>query len=200
VEAHRFPRWQGRTRERVFATGIEKQTSLEHVRRESVMQVSGLLKKKLTVGVTPLLGIATLVIVLFVYSWDGRKPRWENDGRDSGLGVYGLVRKVREELTRAENEMVKNNEQEMFVLKDLELEISFVVKKTVMEKGTVEYSFVTVEGESQTGVEKVQKLRLQWSATTPTKGSAAPSSGPLQVGSGLILTPDKKPPTKEENR
>jgi hypothetical protein len=82
-----------------------------------------------------------------------------------GIGITDLVREVKKELTQLEDSMVHRNENEMFRLKDMEMEISFVVRQTTSGKMGGSYEVVTVEGSRENSNEKVQKLVLHWNAS-----------------------------------
>lgn len=81
-----------------------------------------------------------------------------------GIGITDLVRRVKKELIQLEDSMTHNNENEMFRLKDMQMEISFVVRQTSSGKVGGSYEVVTVEGSRENSNEKVQKLILHWDA------------------------------------
>jgi len=86
-----------------------------------------------------------------------------------GVGISDLVRKVKKELANLEDSMANNNESAMFQLRDLELEISFVVHHDASGKIGGSYEVVTIEGTQGYSNEKVQKLILHWDAEKPKK-------------------------------
>jgi hypothetical protein len=81
-----------------------------------------------------------------------------------GIGITDLVRRVKKELLQLEDSMTRNNENAMFKLKDLEMDISFEVRQTQSGKAGGSYEVVTVEGSTESSNEKVQKLILHWYA------------------------------------
>jgi len=98
----------------------------------------------------------------------------------TGVGITDLVRKVKKELANLEDSMVKNNESAMFRLRDMQLEISFVVRYNNSVTMGGSYELVSVEGEESGGNEHVQKLILHWvTDTAKTSSSNVVSPTPL---------------------
>jgi hypothetical protein len=141
------------------------------------------LKKKITASMGAIIICALLFTALFYFfNMHPELITAKPDDKDtSGLGIKDLIRKVKAELVDADHERIANNEDALFKLKDFEMEISYVVSKRYTAKGKFEYSLVTVEGEKETGTERVQKLHLHWDAVPEKSGSALPEEGPLNT-------------------
>ena len=94
-----------------------------------------------------------------------------------GVGITDLVRRVKKELAQLEDSMVKKNENAMFQLKDMGMEISFVVRQSVSGKVGGKYELITVEGSRENSNERVQKLILHWDAEKPKPKTLTTGSG-----------------------
>jgi hypothetical protein len=78
-------------------------------------------------------------------------------GKAPSLDLTALLREVRTEVNAATREMLKNRESAMFKVKELEIEINFVVSH---EAGADAAKLVPIGLESKVSSEKVQKIRL----------------------------------------
>jgi hypothetical protein len=126
-----------------------------------------ILQKTLTVKQL-LLTIVTIGVILYILSlFRGNTPLSINPASHCDtckIGITDLVREVKSELLQLEDSMTHHNENEMFRLKTLEMEISFVVRQTASGKAGGNYEVLTVEGSRENSDEKVQKLILHWDA------------------------------------
>lgn len=125
--------------------------------------------KKITISLGKGLNISIIVIMCLVAVnyFSKQKSMYAVDSDSTGLEISDLVRKVKYELYQADSLRIANNEGALFNLKSFEMEISFTVRQVIKDGITANYKFVTVEGGSETGNEKVQKLILQWEAVKP---------------------------------
>lgn len=87
------------------------------------------------------------------------------------LEVKDLIRKVKDELVAADLEAIHKREAPLFVLKDFEMEIQFVVRRS----GDLKAEVVGVGGAAGVGSESVQKLKLHWDIAPPRNGSVPPT-------------------------
>lgn len=94
-------------------------------------------------------------------------------GPDQPLDIKNLIRKVKQELGEAEAEAIANNELPLFKLEEFEMEINYVIRAS----GGLKAEVVSVGGSSEVGTEKVQKLRLRWSAVPPQSHTVKPETG-----------------------
>ena len=95
---------------------------------------------------------------------------------DKPLKVSELIRKVKEELHKAEQEGLTKNELALFELKEFELVIHFVVTNT----GEVGAQVVGIGSKADVKTENLQKITLRWTAVPPQEKRIGPSEFPLQ--------------------
>lgn len=117
-----------------------------------------------------------------------------------GLGIKDLVRRVKQELYEAEEEMRKNQEIPLFELKDFDLEISFMVQAQSTQKGKIEYHFVAVDNEIQTGSERIQKIKLHMIAAQPLDSMKKADESPITSQQEDVVICNKPPQKKEGGR
>jgi hypothetical protein len=132
--------------------------------------------KKITFSLGPgLIIIIILSLSFFVVKATRQKAEEFVNGNDTtGLEISTMVRNVKHELYIADSLRIANKEGALFNLRDFQMEISFTVRQVKKAGVTVGYKFVTVEGGSETGNEKVQKLILRWDAVKPEPIIATP--------------------------
>lgn len=126
---------------------------------------SGLLQKDLKVKHLLLAAVVVAVIYLcYNFFWGNAPALVTSTVRcdTCGIGITDLVRKVKKELIQLEDSMTHKNESQMFRLKDMGMEISFVVRQTASGKVGGSYEVLTVEGSHEVSNENVQKLTLHW--------------------------------------
>ncbi|MEI7897697.1 MAG: trypco2 family protein [bacterium] len=116
-------------------------------------------------GITVII-LATLCLITFNVI---REKRTQNAAVNdtTGLEISTLVRNVKHELFVADSLRIVKKEAALFRLKDFQMEICFTVRQVTKEGVGANYKFVTIEGGSETGNEKVQKLILHWDAMEP---------------------------------
>ncbi|MCU0709548.1 MAG: hypothetical protein MUF23_14765 [Pirellula sp.] len=113
--------------------------------------------------------VAVLVVaILVMFPNLGRQRTSLAD--DEPLEVKTLIRKVKEELQAAEFERVNQKELPLLQLQDFEMEINFVVRNA----GGVRAEVVGIGSNIDLATEKVQKLKLHWTAVPATQKSVAP--------------------------
>src|SRR4051812_35269410 len=95
------------------------------------------LKKNLTVK-QALICMLSLALLFFGIVIINQKDIYKNDAVIScdtcGIGISDLVRRVKRELAQLEDSMAQKNENAMFQLKDMGMEISFVVRQSTSGK------------------------------------------------------------------
>jgi hypothetical protein len=134
--------------------------------------------KKITFSLgTGLIIIIILSLSFFVVKATRQKAEeFVNINDTSGLEIASLIRNVKSELVKADQYRIDNNEMALFKLKDFSMEISFTVRKVNKGGAKIDYKFVTVEGATETGNEKVQKLFLRWDAIEPKMDTVFPEN------------------------
>jgi hypothetical protein len=131
-----------------------------------------------------------VLLVLLIYSY--RKQNLAEKDTSARLGVKELIEKVKSELVATEKKRIESNEAPLFLLKDFELEINFVVKEGTTQKGDVDFKVVTVGGTSDYTTEQTQKIKLVMTAVPPQPEKALPTDS-----TDKILT---EPPPPEIKR
>ncbi len=92
------------------------------------------------------------------------------------LGIDTLAEKVRSELENLETWRQSNGKAALFELKDFDLEVSFVVKKSRKVKGDLEAEVITVGGEAEHSKEATQKVVLHMGVIPAESVKIAPAS------------------------
>lgn len=92
-----------------------------------------------------------------------------NNGTDisriEGIQLKELIRKVKADLTAADQEAAAKGELALFRLKDFELDINVVASGSAETKGQI----MTVGSNVTVGSEKIQKIHLRWVADPERK-------------------------------
>ncbi len=126
-------------------------------------------------------GAVAVFVVLVVANFFERlvetRPRVE---------VKDLIREVKAELVAADQEMLKNGEAALFQLKEFEMEIQFVVRRS----GDLRAEVVGVGGGAGASSESIQKLKLHWDVVPPTPGSVPPSENPVEKNADTVIGPN----------
>jgi|SRR6185503_15590608 len=123
-------------------------------------------KKKLTAKsiITFLLIAAVIAQMPLTVKW--LKPdvqdalRAGEKNADQNLGIGSLIKRVRDELSDSAKARTDAGQPALFRVKDFDLEVHFTVKASSSAKEGVEFQVLTANSESQTDLEKVQKITL----------------------------------------
>jgi len=109
------------------------------------------------------------------------------------LGIEGLIRQVQIEVSNSEEQRKKDNIAPMFELKGFEIEISFVVRKSLTHGNTVKYEAFAVDDQIQVGSEKTHRLKLIMDIATEDEGSIPPniSKPPKRINVLGTIPPQK---------
>ena len=122
--------------------------------------------------------------------------------QDEGLGIKELVAGVKEELVKSEEERILRGEAPLFIVKDLDLEISFVIRASTKHSSGARFQVLVIDNELQTGAERIQKLTLHMTAVPPSAEtqSLPATTKPLSNGreGARVLTP--VPPKEGDHR
>ena len=149
------------------------------------------------VPVKLLLGVIILMALPYLVHYAIPSPDQTSKlGRPSGdepLELNKLIRRVKQELAASEQEMVANHEAPLFELKQVDLELSFVLRARSLANGKVDYVPVVVSSEREVGSEKIQKVTLHMNAISPASGSTSTITGrpANDRGAELIGEPPK---------
>lgn len=76
------------------------------------------------------------------------------------LQLSRLIEAVKKDLASAELARIDRKEAPLFILNDVDLEISFVVRSSVDATGKVALEFVAVDSTTSWGAERIQKVRV----------------------------------------
>jgi len=100
--------------------------------------------------------------------------------------VKDLIREVKTELVAADREMLKNGEAALFQLRDFEMEIQFVVRRS----GDLHAEVVGVGGGAGASSESVQKLKLHWDVVPSKTVTVPPAQSPIIKKPDTVIGPD----------
>jgi hypothetical protein len=151
--------------------------------------------KKITFSLgTGLIIIIMLSLSFFVVKATRQKAEeFVNVNDTTGLEIASLIRNVKSELVKADQYRIANNEMALFKLRDFSMEISFTVRKVNKGGAKIDYKFVTVDGGTETGNEKVQKLFLRWDAIEPKMDTVFPENSEEE----MIIKPINELPSSK---
>lgn len=123
------------------------------------------------------------------------------NSEDSSYGIKRIITKVREELYETSLETKKKYPEDLFALKSMELDLSFVVKASRRKKQGAEVELIAVESESQVSQEKIQRIKLIMGAKEAPAHRVKPSEKPADWQDGIetvgALPPAKHPGAKK---
>jgi NTP-dependent ternary system trypsin peptidase co-occuring protein len=128
--------------------------------------VRAFMRAKVPLG--PLTGFLALALVFaFFLRSHKQTPISQADLSKEGLGVEDLISRVKSELTELEKQERARGEDALFAVKDFDLEINFIVHTHITDKGEVTTHLVTVGQETETALDKVQKITLHLETLPP---------------------------------
>lgn len=160
-------------------------------------------------GLTPiktdllLVTAIALLLLLLLYNHFRLDRRQRETARVVDLDIAELIVGVKNELLKAQQHRVQENELPLFEVKDFDLEINFVVRSQSNVTGQLDAKVITVGGEDEYSSEKVHKISLHLTAVSPvpSTGGASRERIPSEGGRVLGPTPSSLTPNKErENR
>jgi hypothetical protein len=108
-----------------------------------------------------------------------------SNSEESSYGIQKIITKVRDELYETSLETANKYPDDLFVLKSMELDLSFVVKTSKSAKQGAEIELITVGSESQVSQEKVQRIKLVMGAKEATLHRAKPTDKPVNWEDGV---------------
>lgn len=96
---------------------------------------------------------------------------------DGGIGIPALVQQVREELIASDIQRTQANMPSLFTAKSVDLEISFVAKKSDTLGSKVTLQVVDVDAKRTISSEQAQKMTIHLDIQQPEELSISPSFG-----------------------
>lgn len=140
-----------------------------------------------------LIAIVVLIVVLFIVKHRSGRIGAEDQGE---IGVGNLIKRVTEELRKAEGDRRKADHKAIFKVEKFDLEVNFVVKMS--DSGEAKFSIepLTLGGKEEIAREKIQKVILHMSALEPPEyqESAVETKSPK---GGKVRVYGERPPDKE---
>lgn len=100
--------------------------------------------------------------------------------------VKDLIREVKAELVAADEAAIKGREAALFKLRDFEMEIQFVVRRS----GDFRAEVVGVGGGAGASSESVQKLKLHWDAVPPRTDVVPAAKDGIQKSPTCTIGPE----------
>ena len=113
--------------------------------------------------------------------------------RRSSLGLQELVQNLKTELEQMESERLSNQRGALFHVKDFDLELSFVLKRSSKDSAKLEYEILTAESQRELGNEQAHKITLHMQAAPATPFQVAPSTTPISTDDAISLPLVPKP-------
>ncbi len=80
------------------------------------------------------------------------------------IEIKSLVTEVKRQLTELDKERQSNNELALFQLKEFELELTFVVRKTSSVTAEGSFELIALDASSGQEIQNMQKLNIKWNA------------------------------------
>jgi hypothetical protein len=124
------------------------------------------------------IGIVILIIGLFLFLFYIHRKSTLSTENNQKLGVTELIQQVKKELVEMEEKRVQTKEAPLFVVKEFELEVNFVVKENYNQKGDFDFKVVTVGNETDLGTEKTQKITLRMTTILPEQQTSQATDEP----------------------
>ena len=121
---------------------------------------------------------------------------------DQNLGIGSLIKHVRDELSASAKARTDAGEPALFRVKDFDLEVHFTVKASASAKEGVEFQVLTANSESQTDLEKVQKITLHMEGIPDREVVQGPpqTKAPIKANPGEIFRHGDLPATPKERK
>lgn len=137
-----------------------------------------------------ILGLIVVLVILVAVYVHQTKGATKTDQSAEGLGLQDTIKKVKADLMQANDD----NTAPMFKVKTFDLELNFVVRDRRAENAGIEFKVITLGGEQESSVEKVQKIILRME-TIETKVSQNDRS---KIKSDATPKPLNSPPPEKE--
>jgi hypothetical protein len=91
------------------------------------------------------------------------------------IGVVEVVRKLRSELGQLEAQRQASGDAAIFRVKDIDVELGFVIKADQSNKGEIHFEAVTVGGDQSTSLARSDKITLHMEIAPPTWNLVTPT-------------------------
>jgi len=91
-----------------------------------------------------------------------------------GIGVSDLVQKLRSDLEKLETERASQDQAAIIRVKDIDLEVNFVVRAGQTDKSEIHLEAVTVGGENSASLERSDKITLHMEVEPPNWAYVVP--------------------------
>lgn len=93
----------------------------------------------------------------------------------SDIGVSDLIQKLRSDLEKLETERASQGTAAIVRIKNIDLELNFVVKADQTNKGEIQFEAVTVGRENSASLERSDKITLHLEVEPPSWEYVVPS-------------------------
>jgi len=122
--------------------------------------------------------------------WQFRSPAVSET--DAGLGLQTLVGQLRSELERMEEDRQSHERGALFEVKNFDLELSFVIKKSEKNKAEFETELATIGTERELGRENTDKITLHMELVPPESVVIHPAAVPVTGPDIVVLPPVRR--------
>lgn len=129
------------------------------------------LRRRVSIGAGLL---ASFALGFFVQNWLSMRTVAESSLAPHGIGIPEFVEEVRRELISSDMQRLANKEAALFEAKSVDLEISFVVKRTTDAGSKVTLEVVDLDAKSNLSAEKTQKMTLHLDIRQPLQENIPP--------------------------
>jgi len=132
------------------------------------------LLKKIKMDIESLLLITAIGLLIYLLITRLNINRAETTNENKQLKIYDLVRSVKGQLENLNDTMHAKNEAALFVVKSFDLELNFVVRRSIDKNLGFESQVLTLGQSNQASNEQVQKITLHMEVM-PTLSTTVPA-------------------------
>ena len=160
--------------------------------------VSAAFRRVMTVRV-PVVAVVALSVLAILVLYSNQLTNVREFGRDqpSGLGIKELIQNVKLELQETERQAREQNQSALFLLKDFDLEVKFVLQARSKGTAGVDYELVAIGSEMELGTERIHTIRLHMEAIQRAEGFTTASQTVMPARPEGTVTHGRPPPPKE---
>jgi hypothetical protein len=137
-------------------------------------QIIALLRRSMSVERVVYI-ITVLFLAVGIYSSRKSINLARSQASQPDIGVGQIIRKLRSELGQLEAERLSNGDAALFRIKDVDLELNFVVKVEQSNKNELHFEAVTVGADQQASLERANKITIHMEIEPPTWTTLKPA-------------------------
>jgi hypothetical protein len=119
--------------------------------------------------------LTVLFLIFMVYSSHRAIGAYRSQTSQTDIGVGQIIRKLRLELGQLEAERLTNGDAALFRIKDVDVELNFIVKVDQGNKNEIHFDAVTVGADEQGSLERSNKITIHMGIEPPTWTTVTPA-------------------------